>query len=351
MIAEWSWDTQEHSQGALSMVLWKTSWCSGLARELSLELKGLGTWIWGGLSAPFSYEMWMMRQWGHERALCRAGNYSRSLNREGRAVLGRAQHPALCVCTLKEERNQGCFPMVMPGGLGGLVLGLGKMNASWTLQGLGLQHMCPQQPPPAREVLFLELDSAARGLFDSPEIHALFALFFGQLCWQLFFPPRGRGTGDIWLTKFPVCPCVPGTCLPKDSPGVRASGALALFFGDAWLWFQLKFLPSSSSSSSGCQAQQDWPGLGALDRYLWAIKIYTKLWVLLPLLLSAVKCVDICVHQWAMSVFPCHGGVEPAGVGTQFPWVWPWSVSIQEEVGSHTVDTPCFFPASSSPIF
>lgn len=98
---------------------------------------------------------------------------------------------------------------------------------------------------------------AARGLFDSPEIHAWFALFFGQLCWQLLFPPsQGKGYRRRLADKFP---CLSLCARHLSAQSVCASRATALFFGDVWLGFQLKFLPSSSSSSSGCQAQhQDW---------------------------------------------------------------------------------------------
>lgn len=72
---------------------------------------------------------------------CGAGNYSRSFSKEGSELLGKAKcipsaacrvppTPCVCVAPLTEEGHRGCFSMVMPGDLGWLFLGLGKVNTS-----------------------------------------------------------------------------------------------------------------------------------------------------------------------------------------------------------------------------
>lgn len=141
----------------------------------------------------------------------------------------------MCVSPLTQGRYRGCFHGDARR-FGRAGFGFREDEHWMNSPGAGsAANMCPQQPLPARFCSSSLTLFDAQRFSDSLEIRALVALFFGQLCWQLFFPPKRRGTEDVWLTEFSVCPCVPGTCLPKDPPGVHMSGGIALFFGVVWL--------------------------------------------------------------------------------------------------------------------
>lgn len=146
--------------------------------------------------------------------------------------------------------------------------------------------------------------SAADTLFDSPVIHALFTLFFCQPHWQLFIPPRGIGTRDLSLANFPICPHA--WMQTRHLPAPRFLCCMCV--QELQLYFSGKsdfvFSPDefSPSSSSRYQAQcWDWPGLTALGRNIWAVKIHTRhgmSWVMLHLHFI----------QWDLLVSVCTSG-------------------------------------------
>lgn len=243
--------------------------------------------------------------------------------------------------------------LLLHGDAGGFVVGFFGVREDEhqiTFQRLVPEYTCPQQPLPASsDVSFLKLDFVCcMGIIwlSSDTCLVLVVFFFCQLCWQLFIPPKGIGAGDIQLTKFPVRPQARTWARHLSAPRfpqhmhLREPRLCSLGKSD----FDFSSDEFLSSSSSDCQAQcRDQPGLETLGRYIWAIKIHTKLWVLLPLPLSAVK-FDSCMHQQATSVFPCSGDPVPAEVGAWFPWVWPWLIFILVDVGCNTVDVSCFSP-------
>ena len=97
---------------------------------------------------------------------CRAGNYSRSFNKEGSKLLGRAKCiPSVacrevCVCVSSDRGKM--LRLLLHGDAGGFVVvifGFREDEHQVTFQRLVPQYTCPRQPLPASsEVSFLELD-------------------------------------------------------------------------------------------------------------------------------------------------------------------------------------------------
>lgn len=128
----------------------------------------------------------------------------------------------------------------------------------------------------------------------------------------------GIGTRDLSLTDFPIRLHV--WMQTRHLPAPRFLWCVCVL--ELWHYSSGKsdfgFSPDEfiPFSSSGCQAQcWDWPGLIALGRNIWTVKIHTRhgvSWVMLPLPRYTVGFIGICVHQRGTSVFPCGGDIVPA---------------------------------------